>query len=185
MASHFAIQYAAHQIRHGGIIVYPTETVYGLGCDPMNYDAITDLNQLKQREPGKGLILLAHTLALFNDYIEELSSSDKLTIEKTEKPTSWVVRAKDSLPDWLTNKQGTLAIRITQHPVVVELCQQLNHPIVSTSANRANEEAARTSEQVKQIFNNEIDLVLEGETNLNAQPSEIRDALTNNVIRSQ
>lgn len=77
MASQFAIQFAAHQVRHGGIILYPTETVYGLGCDPMNLDAINRLNQLKHREPGKGLILLSHTLKLFEDYIEALTPADQ------------------------------------------------------------------------------------------------------------
>ena len=174
MASHFAIQHAAHQIRHGGIIVYPTETVYGLGCDPMNYDAITKLNQLKLRGPGKGLILLAHTLTLFNDYIEELSSSNKLTIEQTEKPTSWVVRAKDSLPNWLTNEQRTLAIRITQHPVVVELCQQLNHPIVSTSANPSGSKTCRNALEAHKYFHNKVDAILIDDHHFSGEASAIK-----------
>ena len=174
MASHFAIQHAAHQIRHGGIIVYPTETVYGLGCDPMNYDAITKLNHLKQREPGKGLILLAHTLTLFNDYIEELSDDDKLTINQTEKPTSWIVRAKDSLPSWLTNKQRTLAIRITQHPVVTELCQQLNHPIVSTSANPSGKKTCRNALEAHKYFDNKVDAILIDDHHLSGEASAIK-----------
>ena len=88
MASQFAIQFAAHQVRHGGVIIYPTETVYGLGCDPMNLDAINYLNQLKHREPGKGLILLGHTLALFEDYIETLTEAGQNKILATSQVLS-------------------------------------------------------------------------------------------------
>ena len=174
MASHFAIQYAAHQIRHGGVIVYPTETVYGLGCDPMNLDAIDYLNQLKQREHGKGLILLGHTLELFNDYIEELSASQKNQLSQTEKPTSWIVSAKNSIPDWLTNPQRTVAIRISQHPVVTELCQQLGHPIVSTSANPSGKKTCRNALEAHKYFHDKVDAILIDDQHLSGQPSVIK-----------
>lgn len=174
MASHFAIQYAAHQIRHGGVIVYPTETVYGLGCDPMNFDAVTDLNHLKQREADKGLILLGHTLALFNGYIEELSVNARKEVSQTEKPTSWIVNAKDSLPDWLTNKQRTVAIRITKHPVVTELCQRLGHPIISTSANPSGKKTARNALEAHKYFHDKVDAILIDERHLSGQASTIK-----------
>ena len=174
MASHFAIQYAAHQIRLGGIIVYPTETVYGLGCDPMNSDAITELNQLKQREHGKGLILLSHSLALFKNYIDDLSISAQQEINQTTTPTSWIVKAKDSLPDWLTNKQRTLAIRITDHPVVSELCQQLGHPIVSTSANPSGKKTCRNALQAHKYFHDKVDAILIDDRHLSGQASSIK-----------
>lgn len=174
MASAFAIRYAAHQIRRGGIIVYPTETVYGLGCDPMNFDAITNLNLLKKREPGKGLILLADTLSLFEDYIEALSVSDKKKITDTRQPTSWIVRAHDSLPDWLTNKQRTLAIRITQQPVVSALCQHLGHPIVSTSANPSGKKTCRNAMEAHKYFHDKVDAILINDSPLGGQPSVIK-----------
>ncbi|MFC1588690.1 L-threonylcarbamoyladenylate synthase [Pseudomonadota bacterium] len=174
MASTFAIRHAAHQIRQGGIIVYPTETVYGLGCDPMNFDAVTDLNLLKQREAGKGLILLAHTLALFDNYIEELPEIDQKKIIDSKQPTSWIVRAKDSLPDWLTNKQRTLAIRITQHPVVSALCQQLGQPIVSTSANPSGKKTCRNALEAHKYFHDKVDAILINDRPLSGQPSVIK-----------
>ena len=174
MASHFAIRYAAHQIRHGGVIVYPTETVYGLGCDPMNFSAIDYLNQLKQREHNKGLILLGHTLELFDGYINELSASNKDQLNKAEKPTSWIISANDSIPDWLTNPQRTVAIRISQHPVVKELCQQLGHPIVSTSANPSGKKTCSNALQAHKYFHGKVDAFLIDDHPLMGGPSIIK-----------
>lgn len=183
MASHFAIQFAAHQIRQGGIIIYPTDTVYGLGCDPMNPDAITRLNQLKQREPGKGLILLGHTLALFKDYINELTASDQKKLTQTDRPTSWIVSAKPSLPHWLTNPQRTVAIRITQHPVVTELCQRLNHPLVSTSANFSGKQTIRNALQAHKYFHDKVDAILIDDRHLSGQASTIKTLDTLSTLR--
>jgi L-threonylcarbamoyladenylate synthase len=183
MASHFAIKYAAHQIRHGGVIIYPTETVYGLGCDPINLDAITYLNQLKHREPGKGLILLGHTLALFEDYIESLTEAEQKRILETSQPTSWIVKAKDSLPDWLTNEQRTLAIRITQHPVITEICQQLGHPIVSTSANPRGKKPCRNALQAHKYFHDKVDAILIDDHHLSGQASTIKILNNSSTIR--
>ena len=184
MASQFAIQFAAHQIRHGGVIIYPTETVYGLGCDPMNFDAITYLNQLKQREPGKGLILLGHTLALFENYIDELTEDDQKKILETSQPTSWIVRAKDTLPDWLSNEQRTLAIRITQQPVVVSLCQQLGHPLVSTSANPGGKKTCRNALDAHKYFHDKVDAILINDHQLSGQPSVIKRLDNLTTLRS-
>lgn len=174
MASHFAIRYAAHQIRHGGVIIYPTETVYGLGCDPMNHDAITYLNLIKQRGPGKNLILLGHSLTIFEDYIEALTEDDQKKISAGHQPTSWIVRAKDTLPDWLTNEQRTLAIRVTQHPVVTELCQKLGYPIVSTSANLRGKQPCRNALEAHKYFHDKINFFLIDNRFLSGQTSIIK-----------
>lgn len=183
MASHFAIQYAAHQIRHGGVIVYPTETVYGLGCDPMSFTAIAYLNHLKQRERGKGLILIGDTLDLFEDYVAALSDSQKKQISQTDDPTSWIVMAKDSLPDWLTNPQRTVAIRITHHPVVTKLCQQLGHPIVSTSANPRGKKTCRNALQAHKYFHDKVDAILIDDNHLSGQASYIKRLDNLSIVR--
>jgi L-threonylcarbamoyladenylate synthase len=183
MASHFAIQFAAHQIHQGGVIIYPTDTVYGLGCDPMNLDAITYLNHIKQRAPGKGLILLGHTLELFKDYIEELTASDQEKLMSPDKPTSWIVSAKPSLPDWLTNQQRTVAIRITQHPVVSELCRRLNHPVVSTSANLSGKKTITNALQAHKYFHDKVDAILIDERDLSGQASTIKKLDTLSTVR--
>ena len=91
--------------------------------------------------------------------------------------------AKKSVSDYLKGQFDTLAVRVSNHPVVKELCEKFGGAIVSTSANISTQESARTAEQVKQIFGNKIDFIIEGETDFNAQPSEICDALTDKIIR--
>lgn len=183
------IEQAVKVLQQGGIIAYPTEAVYGLGCDPKNLSAVKKILEVKQREKEKGLILIAASFDQVKPFIQSLEQEieEKLLTSwhDSDHPVTWLVPVKDDVSDYLCGQYDSLAVRVTQHPLVKELCEKFGGAIVSTSANRANQEAARTSEQVKQIFNNEIDLVLEGQTDLNAQPSEIRDALTNNVIRSQ
>jgi L-threonylcarbamoyladenylate synthase len=183
MASPFAIRHAAHQIRQGGVIAYPTDTVYGLGCNPMDMDAVKYLNTLKQRDDKKGLILIANRLELFNDYITSLSSSDRQKIEQVKSPTSWIVNAKNNVPHWLTGGSGTLAIRITQNPVISGLCDQLHHPLVSTSANPGGKKPARNALQLHTYFSNKVSAILIASNELNNQPSSIRVLDSNLIIR--
>lgn len=183
MASLFAIRHAAHQIRHGGVIAYPTDTVYGLGCNPMDVDAINYLNALKQRDSSKGLILIANRLELFNDYIKELSNSDRKKIEQEKSPTSWIVTANNQVPQWLTGDNHTLAIRITQHPVISELCNQLHHPLVSTSANPAGKKPALSALQLHRYFHDKVYATLIADSKNNTQPSSIKVLDNNSIIR--
>ena len=184
MASPFAIRHAAHQIRHGGVIIYPTDTVYGLGCDPMNSDAVDYLNALKQRDPDKGLILIANKLEYFGDYIKELNQEDQTKVQQTKTPTSWIVPAKESTPLWLTGNNQTLAIRITQHPVISELCNQLQHPLVSSSANPNKKKPALNALQIHKYFQDSVHAILVAENKLSGTPSNIRILDNDLLLRS-
>ena len=181
------IDQAVKVLRQGGVIAYPTEAVYGLGCDPQNLSAVKNILALKNREKEKGLILVASDLEQFKPYISPLDQSieEKLvnSWRDSNKAITWLVPVKDSVSEYLKGQFDSLAIRVSKHPLVKELCEKFGGAIVSTSANIATQESARTSEQVKQIFENKIDFIVEGETDLNAQPSEIRNAMTNEVIR--
>jgi L-threonylcarbamoyladenylate synthase len=183
MASQFAIRHAAHQIRHGGVIIYPTDTVYGLGCDPMNVSAVSYLNSLKQRDTSKGLILVANKLELFRKYIKELSDNDKEKIYHADTPTSWIVAAKKNTPKWLTGNNETLAIRLTQHPVIAELCNQLGHPLVSTSANPSTKKPALNALQVHRHFHDKVHAILIAESKQSTKASTIRVLDSNLILR--
>ena len=174
MASPFAIRHAAHQIQYGGVIAYPTDTVYGLGCDPLNANAVTYLSALKQRDSNKGLILVANRLEFFDDYIIKLTEKERKTIEQERSPTSWVVSAKKNIPCWLTGDNHSLAIRITQHPIISELCNQLQHPLVSSSANPSNKKPALTALELHKYFHNQVHAILITNCKNNAKPSSIK-----------
>lgn len=182
------VDQAVKILQQGGVIAYPTEAVYGLGCDPQNISAVKNILALKKREKEKGLILVASNLQQFEPYILPLDKSIEDKILKSWRDSknaiTWLVPVKDTVSEYIKGQFDSLAIRVSKHPVVKELCEKFNGAIISTSANIAHQESARTSEQVKQIFENEIDFIVEGETNHNAEPSEIRDALTDKIIRS-
>lgn len=182
------IEQAVRVLQQGGIIAYPTEAVYGLGCDPHDLAAVKKILTIKQREKNKGLILIAASFDQIKPYIQALEKDieEKLLASWRDSPNpiTWLVPVKIEVSDYLSGQFDTLAVRVTKHPLVKELCNEFGGAIVSTSANRAKQEAARTSDQVKHIFENEVDFILEGETDPHAQPSEIRDALTDKIIRS-
>jgi len=184
MASLFAIRHAAHQIRHGGVIIYPTDTVYGLGCDPMNARAIDYLNTLKQRDPDKGLILIANKIEYFNGYIKELSQKDRVKIQQTDEPTSWIVAAEENTPLWLTGNNRTLAIRVTQHPVISELCNQLRHPLVSSSANPCKKKPALNTLQAHKYFQDCVHAILITNKKHSGAPSKIKILENDTLLRS-
>lgn len=179
---------AVKVLQQGGVIAYPTEAVYGLGCDPENLSAVKNILKLKEREKEKGLILVAANFEQLKPYLTPLEKhiEDKLITswKNSSSPITWLVPAKSEVSDYLKGKFESLAVRVSHHPLVKELCEMFDGAIVSTSANISKQEAARTSEQVKEIFSEKVDLVLEGETNIHVQPSEIRDALTDQVIRT-
>jgi len=183
MASPFAIRHAVHQIRHGGVIAYPTDTVYGLGCDPLNEKAVAYLNVLKFRDSRKGLILVANKLELFDDYIEQLTVSEKKKIGQEKSPTSWVVAAKKNTPHWLTGGNPSLAIRITRYPVINALCNQLNHPLVSTSANPSSKKPALNALKLHTYFHNEVHAILVASHKHSGKPSAIRTLNSNLALR--
>ena len=181
------IEQAVKALQQGGVIAYPTEAVYGLGCDPLNESAIKKILKLKQRDKEKGLILIAANFEQVKPFLQDLNKDieEKILLSWSEstKPITWLIPVKNSTSSFLSGQFDTLAVRVTKHPVVKELCEKFNSAIVSTSANLSKQEPARNSQQVFQFFENEVDFIVEGETDLNAQPSEIRDVLTNKIIR--
>lgn len=181
------IDQASKILAQGGVIAYPTEAVYGLGCDPTNESSIKKILQLKQREKEKGLILVAENFEQLKPYLKPLEDKiEKKLLDSWHNSSSaitWLVPVKETTSDYLTGQFSTIAVRVSHHPVVKKLCHKFNGAIVSTSANISTQEAARTSQQVKQIFENEIDFIVEGETDINANPSEIRDAISDKIIR--
>ena len=181
------IEPAVKVLQQGGTLAYPTEAVYGLGCDPKNLSAVKKLLQIKNRAKEKGLILVAANIEQLKAYILPLEKDIEKKLldswQDSDNAVTWLVPVDEMTSDYLKGQFDTLAIRVSHHPVVKELCEQFGGAIVSTSANISTQEAARTAEQVKQIFENKIDFIVEGETDINAQPSEIRDALTDKIIR--
>ena len=179
------IEQVAEALLQGNVIAYPTEAVWGLGCDPFNEQAVSCLLQLKNRSVEKGLILIADSLAQIQPYLAEEIADDMLALlaASTETPVTWLVPFKqDSIPAWITGEHSRLAVRISYHPLVKQLCHRVGMPIVSTSANPPRCKPAMTASQVQTYFDNDV-LICEGEIGQSTQPSMIKDLLTGAVIR--
>jgi L-threonylcarbamoyladenylate synthase len=181
----FQIRQAAHVARAGGVIAYPTEAVYGLGCDPLNGEAVHRILDLKGRIAAKGLILVAADLAQVEPYLIPLPKDLKAKVEASwPGPVTWLLPARPEVPDWLRGEHDTLAVRVSAHPVVAGLCRMFDGPLVSTSANRSGHHPARSPLAVRRIFGDDLDYILHGPLGGLDRPTEIRDGATGRLVRS-
>lgn len=179
------IEQAAQVLRNGGVIAYPTEAVYGLGCDPFDHDAVGRVLELKGRPESAGLILISGTFSAFDDFVGPVESTELERVKGTwPGPVTWLFPKSAQVPGWISGDHDTVALRVTDHPVCGRLCAAFGGAIVSTSANRSGEEPARSKAQVEAYFGGGIAGIVEGELGGQEQPSEIRDLRTGDVIRS-
>ena len=173
--------------QQGGIIAYPTEAVFGLGCDPDNEQAIKKLLALKQRSKDKGLILIASHYSQVLPYIDDNAiPPDKRSLVLSRWPghVTQLLPANINVSPLISGVFNTVAIRITDHPDIVSLCQKTSKPIISTSANLSGEPAATTWQEVLQQFPRQLDYIIKGQTLGLTKPSTIINALSGAVIRS-
>ncbi|KYP96843.1 tRNA(ANN) t(6)A37 threonylcarbamoyladenosine modification protein [Sodalis-like endosymbiont of Proechinophthirus fluctus] len=172
-------------LRQQQVIAYPTEAVFGLGCDPDSESAVQALLKLKQRPWQKGLILVAAYYSQLTDYIDD-SALDNAERERMftrwPGPVTWVVPARPTTPCWLTGQYTSLAVRVSAFELVRRLCSAFGKPLVSTSANLTGLPPACTAGEVREQLGAAfpiLDEAVEGRRN----PSEIRDALSGELIR--
>ena len=173
-------------IREGGVIAYPTEAVWGLGCDPWNREAVHQVLEIKQRPVEKGLILVGATEEQFSPLLEPLSLACRKTLSDTwPGPVTWLVPDPDGwVPGWVRGQFDTVAVRVSNHPLVRALCLAAGHPLVSTSANKAGDAPLLTMAGVEEQFDQQVNFIVPGETGSQGMPSEIRDLQTGKTIRS-
>jgi len=178
------ISRAMHCLQSGEIIAYPTEAVYGLGCDPACETAVRKLLALKDRPAEAGLILIADRFERFERYIQALDAGQKeLAMTAWPGPVTWLFPRAEGVPDWLAGNHATIALRLTAHPVCRELCAAFEGAIVSTSANPNKKEPARSAAEVEAYFGAAVCGTVAGELGGEHRPSEIRDLVTGRVIR--
>lgn len=151
-------------LNQGGVIAYPTETVYGLGCDPFQEEAVKRILTLKERKEDRPFILLIPNREWVSKLTETVSPLAMGLIERFwPGPLTLVLEASQDVPYWLKQRDNTIAFRISSHPWVQEFLGFYGKPLVSTSANRSGFPPARNAEEVRHYFSQGIDLVIEGE----------------------
>ncbi|WP_018982127.1 Sua5/YciO/YrdC/YwlC family protein [Salinimonas chungwhensis] len=169
----------------GELLVYPTEAVMGIGCDPDNQDAVLKLLTLKARPIEKGMILIADSYSRLLPYVNDNAiRMDKRTeiFSSWPGPNTWLLPKSAQAPAWITGEHATIAVRVTDHPVVKQLCEKVGKPLVSTSANPAGAAPARTIGQARDYFGEDVTYV-SGEVGGHDRPSTIRDGATGKIIR--
>ncbi len=182
-----SIATAVELLQQGEVISYPTEAVYGLGCDPDNEAAVLNLLAIKQRPVAKGLILVAATYSQLLPYVDDKA----IPLEKRYQilsswpgHISWVLPASKTAPKWVTGQFDSIAVRVSAHPVVQQLCQAYGKPLVSTSANLAGEPAITDYQQLLATIGLKVSAIVDGKLGGAAQPSQIRDAISGQLVRS-
>lgn len=185
--THDRVELAITALRRGGVIAYPTEAVYGLGCDPANEAAFRRLFDLKHRPPSLGVLLIAADFAQVERYVDTAALPPDALASATATwpgPHTWVFPRSAATPPWLAGTHAGIALRVTAHPLAAALCRGFGGALVSTSANRHGEPAARTAADVRSAFGAELAYILDGPTGGLERPTPIRDALSGTVIRN-
>lgn len=180
------IDEAVLALQNGQVIAYPTESVYGLGCDPKQPKAIEKVIHLKQRQPDKGLILIASNFEQLKPYIADIDDEIIARARATwPGPVTWVwpINESSTIYSLLHGRFKSVAVRVSAHPVVVQLCNSFGGAIVSTSANRQGKEPARTAEKVRQYFSTGIAKIINADVGNLSKPTEIYDLITQAKIR--
>jgi len=178
------IKQGAAWVKNGGVIAYPTEAVYGLGCDPLDMAAVHRLLALKQREASMGLILIADSFKRVEAFLEPMVDSQRSRLQNSwPGPVTWIIPAQAWVPHWLTGDKHTIAVRVTDHPIAAALCQEADMPIVSTSANIHGRRPAQSTLQVHRQFEHQLDYIVPGKTGKLDKPTMIKDLVSNKVLR--
>lgn len=179
------VEQGADCLRSGKVIAYPTEAVFGLGCDPGNETAVRRILLLKNRRPEAGLILIADSFERMLPYVAAVSTDQlAMAMAAWPGPVTWLFPRAPSVPDWLAGQHSTIAVRVTSHPVCIALCDAFGGAVVSTSANPGSAPPALTAEEVAGYFGDTIAGVVAGAPGDQAKPSEIRDLASGAVMRA-
>jgi len=168
----------------GAVIAYPTEGVWGLGCAPESSSAVERLLQLKQRPTEPGLILVAADIQQFEPYLIGITPEQRQKLEQRwPGPVTFLVPETEICPHYIKGHHATVALRVSAHPIVRDLCRLKGGPLVSTSANLRGQPPAMSQAEVTAIFGDQLDFVIPGELGGQVGPSEIVDLESGRVVR--
>lgn len=177
---------AVAALRAGGVVAYPTEAVYGLGCDPRSQAAFARLFVMKERPPTQGVLLIAADFAQLESFID-LAAVPAAALARAQAswpgPHTWVFPRAASVPAWIAGAHAGIALRVTAHATAAGLCRAFGGALVSTSANRHGEAPARSASEVRSVFGDRLDAILNGRVGGLERATPIRDAITGELLR--
>ena len=168
----------------GGVIAYPTEGVFGLGCIPLNSGAVYRILKIKKRNVSAGLIVIASDFDQISEWIETSKEGTERILNESGIVT-WIVNKTDKVPNWVSGNHNSIAIRITRHPVASALCEASNSPLISTSANISGEKPPVDETELRDKFGNIVDYIVPGKCNLKKGSSMIKILENDEIIRPE
>ena len=179
------LQQAAETLRKGGIILYPTDTVWGIGCDARQEDAVKKIFALKQREDSKSMLCLLDSPTKLQGYVDEIPDMAWDLIELATRPLTIIYPGAKNVAPSLLAEDGSLGIRISQEKFTQALCNAIHGPIVSTSANISGEPTARTFAEISEAIRSGVDYIVRyrREDRTPHQPSSIIKLGVHNEIK--
>lgn len=165
---------ATRIVSGGGVIVYPTETLYGVGADARSASAIAKVIRAKKRRDNKPILTIIHSVEMLSQLVAEIpSSAEVLVKEFWPGPLTLVFKSRSEIPEELTQGSGTIGVRIPSSTFCLALLQRCNCPLTSTSANISGEPVHRTIEEIKHAVNQEVDLYIDAGELPDSKPSTI------------
>lgn len=172
---------AAQIIRQGGVVAYPTESCYGLGCHPDNHQAIKKLINIKGRPQHKGFILIGATFHQLQFYVADISQE---ILASWPGPHTWLLPPTKRVHAKLVGQHPRIAVRVTALPIAAALCRAADTALISTSANKSGQQPTKNYRDTMRLFGNLVDMVLPGKIGDRKKPTPIIDAITHDVIRA-
>ncbi len=153
------IKQAVEVMRKGGVILYPTDTVWGIGCDATNAEAVSRVYEIKKRSDSKAMICLVDSDARLQRYVRNVPNVAWDLLDCVDKPTTVILDGAVNLAPNLIAEDGSVALRITGEAFSKELCYRFQKPVVSTSANISGEPAAQNYRDISQDIIDSVDYV--------------------------
>ncbi len=182
--SSFQLRRMVDVLRAGGVVAYPTEGVFGLGCDPRDRDALRRILLIKGRAANKGLILIGAEESQLWHYASMVDEARMSRVRETwPGPVTWIFPAREDIDPLVSGGRSTVAVRVTNHPGAAALCTAFGGALISTSANVAGARPARTRLQVRRAFAEQIDGIVPGRVGARRGPSTIRDVNSEQTLR--
>lgn len=178
-----------HQLQqhivNDGVIAYPTEAVFGLGCHPKSETAVNTILQLKKRSVDKGLILIASNYSQLVEFVDDKAIPFERRpdiFSSWPGPVTWLLPKSVNAPYWITGESDFIAVRVTAHPIVCQMCNELGMPLVSTSANPATLAPALNAFEVKTYFGQKVHII-DRSVGTSGTPSQIKHSMTGDIVR--
>ena len=169
------VQAAEEELLMGNVILYPTDTVWGIGCDAQEAKAVQKVFKIKERDPSKSMIILVADVEMVKHYVKEVPDAFEKLLEEQDRPTTYIFEGAQNLPKEVVAPDGTIAIRVVKDDFCHKLIRQLDRPLVSTSANLSGGKSPSKFAEIDEELKKRVDYVVRWrqDEDMEAKPSRI------------